>query len=118
MNDIFSNSVSTLDTELLALAAMRDRVSQSVAEAVELILTMRGRVVLVGMEKSEISGQKIAATLGIKGKLVITITHQRFQLLAHLSQKMHWSLPCQLREISILTTLHVFILAVVWVESC
>jgi arabinose-5-phosphate isomerase len=39
----------------------------SVVEAVRLILSMRGRVILIGMGKSGIIGQKIAATLASTG---------------------------------------------------
>lgn len=67
MNDIFTNAVSTVDMELQALVSMRDRMNQSVVDAVELILPMRGRVVVVGMGKSGIIGQKIAATLASTG---------------------------------------------------
>jgi arabinose-5-phosphate isomerase len=57
----------TLDIEIEALKCMRDRLDSRINEAVELILAMQGRVVVVGMGKSGIIGQKIAATLASTG---------------------------------------------------
>ena len=57
----------TLDTEIEALKAMRERLDDRITQAVDLILEMRGRVVVVGMGKSGIIGQKIAATLASTG---------------------------------------------------
>lgn len=57
----------TLDIEIEALKRMRDRLDSRINEAVELILAMQGRVVVVGMGKSGIIGQKIAATLASTG---------------------------------------------------
>lgn len=57
----------TLDTEIEALKAMRARLDGRISEAVDLVLEMRGRVVVVGMGKSGIIGQKIAATLASTG---------------------------------------------------
>lgn len=57
----------TLDIEIDALQQMRNRLDARIESAVELILAMRGRVVVVGMGKSGIIGQKIAATLASTG---------------------------------------------------
>ncbi|WP_368923431.1 SIS domain-containing protein [Comamonas aquatica] len=57
----------TLDTEIEALRAMRARLDGRISQAVDLVLEMRGRVVVVGMGKSGIIGQKIAATLASTG---------------------------------------------------
>lgn len=57
----------TLDIEIEALKQMRSRLDYRVEEAVRLILGMQGRVVVVGMGKSGIIGQKIAATLASTG---------------------------------------------------
>lgn len=57
----------TLDTEIEALKAMRARLDGRISQAVDLVLEMRGRVVVVGMGKSGIIGQKIAATLASTG---------------------------------------------------
>lgn len=57
----------TLDTEIEALRAMRARLDGRISQAVDLVMEMRGRVVVVGMGKSGIIGQKIAATLASTG---------------------------------------------------
>ncbi|MDO4968672.1 MAG: KpsF/GutQ family sugar-phosphate isomerase [Comamonadaceae bacterium] len=57
----------TLDIEIAALKAMRQRLDHRINQAVEIVLEMRGRVVVVGMGKSGIIGQKIAATLASTG---------------------------------------------------
>lgn len=57
----------TLDIEIEALQRMRSRMDERFNEAVEIVLTMQGRVVVVGMGKSGIIGQKIAATLASTG---------------------------------------------------
>ncbi|MGE8398030.1 MAG: KpsF/GutQ family sugar-phosphate isomerase [Comamonas sp.] len=57
----------TLDTEIEALRAMRARLDGRISKAVDLVLHMQGRVVVVGMGKSGIIGQKIAATLASTG---------------------------------------------------
>ena len=46
---------------------MRDKISSTFGEAVDLILKCRGRLVIVGMGKSGIIGKKIAATLASTG---------------------------------------------------
>lgn len=67
MLDIFAQAVNTVEMELQALMAMRGRMDQSIVKAVKLVLGMRGRVVVIGMGKSGIIGQKIAATLASTG---------------------------------------------------
>lgn len=57
----------TLDIEIAALQYMRDRLDHRIDEAVGIVLGMQGRVVVVGMGKSGIIGQKIAATLASTG---------------------------------------------------
>lgn len=57
----------TLDMEIDALKAMRARLDERITQAVDLVLEMQGRVVVVGMGKSGIIGQKIAATLASTG---------------------------------------------------
>lgn len=57
----------TLDIEIEALQRMRSRMDARFNHAVEIVLTMKGRVVVVGMGKSGIIGQKIAATLASTG---------------------------------------------------
>lgn len=67
MLDPLSIAQQTLDIEIAALKAMRQRLDHRINQAVEIVLEMRGRVVVVGMGKSGIIGQKIAATLASTG---------------------------------------------------
>lgn len=53
--------------EIRALTQMRSRMDDQIILAAESILAMRGRVVVLGMGKSGIIGQKIAATLASTG---------------------------------------------------
>ena len=57
----------TIDIEMQALQRMRSRMNAGFNEAVDIVMAMRGRVVVVGMGKSGIIGQKIAATLASTG---------------------------------------------------
>ena len=57
----------TLDTEAAAILGLKTRVTQGFAQTVELILKVRGRVVVMGMGKSGHVGRKIAATLASTG---------------------------------------------------
>lgn len=67
MLDPLAIAQQTLDIEIAALKAMRQRLDHRINQAVEMVLEMRGRVVVVGMGKSGIIGQKIAATLASTG---------------------------------------------------
>lgn len=67
MTDYFEQAVSTVEMEIQALTAMRQRMDGAIAQAIDIVLAMRGRVVVVGMGKSGIIGQKIAATLASTG---------------------------------------------------
>ncbi|MDR2326513.1 MAG: KpsF/GutQ family sugar-phosphate isomerase [Acidovorax sp.] len=66
-DDALSIAQETLDIEIEALQRMRDRMDSGFNRAVDMVLTMQGRVVVVGMGKSGIIGQKIAATLASTG---------------------------------------------------
>jgi len=57
----------TLDIEAQALHGVRDRLSETFAQAVALLLSVAGRVVVMGMGKSGHVGRKIAATLASTG---------------------------------------------------
>ncbi|HET8744556.1 MAG TPA: KpsF/GutQ family sugar-phosphate isomerase [Ramlibacter sp.] len=57
----------TLEIESAALLGLRGRVGESFAQAVQAMLTVRGRVVVMGMGKSGHVGRKIAATLASTG---------------------------------------------------
>jgi arabinose-5-phosphate isomerase len=64
---ILNLAVETVEHELAALALMRERMDHSVAEAVELMSSMHGRLVILGMGKSGIVGKKIASTFASTG---------------------------------------------------
>jgi arabinose-5-phosphate isomerase len=57
----------TLDIEAAAVSGLKDRVGQPFAKAVEMVLTTKGRVVVMGMGKSGHIGRKMAATLASTG---------------------------------------------------
>ena len=57
----------TLDIEAAAVLGLKERINQSFVAAVQAILTVRGRVVVMGMGKSGHIGRKIAATLASTG---------------------------------------------------
>jgi len=57
----------TFDIEAAAVLGLKDRVGASFARAVEQIMGLRGRVVVMGMGKSGHVGRKIAATLASTG---------------------------------------------------
>ncbi|KKW67737.1 hypothetical protein AAV94_08885 [Lampropedia cohaerens] len=65
--DALSIACKTISIEIDALQAMRDRLDHSISQAVEIIMATQGRVVVIGMGKSGIIGQKIAATLASTG---------------------------------------------------
>lgn len=55
------------DIEAAALTALSNRVDKLFAQAVQMVLQTRGRVVVMGMGKSGHVGRKIAATLASTG---------------------------------------------------
>jgi arabinose-5-phosphate isomerase len=57
----------TFEIEAAAVDGLRHRVGESFARAVQMILNVRGRVVVMGMGKSGHIGRKIAATLASTG---------------------------------------------------
>lgn len=57
----------TLEIEAQAVLDLKDRLDAAFARAVELMLNVRGRVVVMGMGKSGHVGRKIAATLSSTG---------------------------------------------------
>src|SRR5215470_1341484 len=57
----------TLDIEAAAVQGLKARVGDSFAQAVQAILGLRGRVVVMGMGKSGHVGRKVAATLASTG---------------------------------------------------
>ena len=57
----------TFDIEAAAVLGLKERVGESFARAVEMVLATHGRVVVMGMGKSGHIGRKIAATLASTG---------------------------------------------------
>jgi arabinose-5-phosphate isomerase len=57
----------TLEIEARAVMELKTRIGKSFGEAVEMVLAIRGRVVVMGMGKSGHIGRKIAATLASTG---------------------------------------------------
>lgn len=57
----------TLDIEAAAVTGLKDRIGAPFARAVEMVLGISGRVVVMGMGKSGHVGRKIAATLASTG---------------------------------------------------
>lgn len=57
----------TLDIEAEALMALKSRIDARFSQAVQMMLTVQGRVVVTGMGKSGHIGSKIAATLASTG---------------------------------------------------
>jgi arabinose-5-phosphate isomerase len=60
-------ALDTLDIEAAAVLGLKTRIDQQFVAAVQAILTVRGRVVVMGMGKSGHVGRKIAATLASTG---------------------------------------------------
>ena len=60
-------ALETLDIEAAAVLGLKPRIDQLFAQSVEMILAVRGRVVVMGMGKSGHVGRKIAATLASTG---------------------------------------------------
>lgn len=65
--DIIDIGKNTFTIEIDAMRAAMERLDDSFADAVNIILECKGRVVVVGMGKSGIIGKKIAATLASTG---------------------------------------------------
>lgn len=58
---------AVIDTELAAVAALRDRINDDFIKACDFMLDCSGRIVVIGMGKSGHIGSKIAATLASTG---------------------------------------------------
>jgi len=64
---VLALAAQTLDIEAAALTAVKARLGDGFVRAVELVLSRKGRVVVMGMGKSGHVGRKIAATLASTG---------------------------------------------------
>lgn len=65
--DVLKLLREALDIEIEGIAALADRLDDSAVQAVETILACTGRVIVTGMGKMGLIGQKIAATLSSTG---------------------------------------------------
>ena len=60
-------ALATFDIEAAAVLGLKDRLNETFAQTVSLVLSIEGRVVVMGMGKSGHVGRKIAATLASTG---------------------------------------------------
>jgi len=67
VEDVLARARETFDIEAAAVLGLKTRIGQSFADAVNKVLDVRGRVVVMGMGKSGHVGRKIAATLASTG---------------------------------------------------
>lgn len=65
--EIIASAIRTIQIEGEAILALADKINEDFALAVETILSSSGRVVVTGIGKSAIVGQKIVATLNSTG---------------------------------------------------
>ncbi|MBM6551571.1 KpsF/GutQ family sugar-phosphate isomerase [Marinomonas ostreistagni] len=66
-SQLISSAKTTLTTQGQALIGLAERIDQQFAQAVDIILSGKGRTIICGMGKSGIVGKKIAATLASTG---------------------------------------------------
>ncbi len=64
---IIEQAKKVLGVEAKAVAALGDRLDETIVHAVEMIYSTKGRVIVTGMGKSGLVGKKIAATLASTG---------------------------------------------------
>src|SRR4029078_11922823 len=65
--DIKNSAVRTIELEARAICSLKNFIDDNFEKAVETIHQSRGRVVITGVGKSAIVGQKIVATLNSTG---------------------------------------------------
>lgn len=66
-NEILKNGLDTIEKEINALKILKNNVGENFINAIELIYQCTGKVIITGMGKSGLIGQKIAATLTSTG---------------------------------------------------
>ncbi|MEK9137889.1 MAG: SIS domain-containing protein, partial [Bacteroidota bacterium] len=66
-HDIIRKGKEVVRIEAEAVAALGERIGESFAKAVELIVTCKGRVIITGVGKSGIIARKIVATMNSTG---------------------------------------------------
>lgn len=65
--NVIKRAKEVLDIEALAISSLKNRLDRNFIRAIELILKTKGRVVVSGMGKTGIIGQKFSATLASTG---------------------------------------------------
>ncbi len=69
--DIINYAKSIFDTEIEELKKVRNRIGSELADAAQMILDSKGKVVITGIGKSGIIGKKIAATMASTGTYAV-----------------------------------------------
>ena len=67
MNQQLEQAKSVISEEIAALQLMSKRLNEQFVSAVDLIMNTTGRLVVIGMGKSGLIGQKIVATMASTG---------------------------------------------------
>ena len=76
--EIINFGKNTFQIEIEAMTKAMNNLSESFAQAVNIILGCKGRVVVIGMGKSGIIGKKIAATLASTGTPAFFMHNQSY----------------------------------------
>ena len=69
--DIIKYAKKIFDIEIEELKKVRDRISEEMVEAANIILASKGKVVITGIGKSGLIGKKIAATMASTGTYAV-----------------------------------------------
>lgn len=72
-NYLIQRALRTIDIEHRAIGALMTRIDDSFARACALLLSCKGRIVVLGMGKSGLIGRKIAATLSSTGSPAMSV---------------------------------------------
>lgn len=67
MTDILKIGLETIEKELDAIKILKSKLNENFTQAVQLIYECKGKVIITGMGKSGVIGQKIAATMTSTG---------------------------------------------------
>ncbi len=67
MVDVLKIGLDTIEKELEAIKILKSKLNESFTQTVELIYACKGKVIITGMGKSGVIGQKVAATMTSTG---------------------------------------------------
>ncbi len=73
LKDYKSLAIKTLEAESLAISEATKRIDENFAKTIEIILNHKGKIMICGVGKSGLIGQKIAATLSSTGTPAVFI---------------------------------------------